>query len=152
MIFIRVSLCMEVYWSHISMLVRQVLFGKIISQVFRAWFLEDMGMVLFDSILDAIKLHIHGFWLFLAHCIITMPFAAELSVFMGVSGFMWPILWRVILIVSFSWTLWKVILPLLKRMIPSHFPLCFILCVQCCLFLYCFWSFGTPWRSDLLIC
>ena len=61
MIFIRVSLCMEVYWSHISMLVRQVLFGKIISQVFRAWFLEDMGMVLFDSILDSIKLHIHGF-------------------------------------------------------------------------------------------
>ena len=37
-----------------------------------------------------------------------MPFAAKLSVFMGVSGCVWRIMWRVVRIVSASW-------PLLKR-------------------------------------
>ena len=36
-----------------------------------------------------------------------MPFAVELSVCMGVTGFLWPVLWRVVWIGSASWQLLK---------------------------------------------
>ena len=67
---------MEVYCPHLSMVVQQVMISKIISQVLHDWFPEDMEMVLFGSILNPIKAHIHGFWSFLAHFIVYIPFLA----------------------------------------------------------------------------
>ena len=52
---------MEVYWPHFSVVVRQVISGKIISQVCRTLIPEDMEIILFDLILDPIKAHIHVF-------------------------------------------------------------------------------------------
>ena len=52
---------MEIYWLLLYVVVWQVIFGKIISEVFRDWCPEDTEMVLFDSIYNPIKLHAHGF-------------------------------------------------------------------------------------------
>ena len=68
------------------------MFGKIIFQVFRARFPEDMKTVLFDLILILIKVHIYiDFEMFWRTVLFTMPFEVELSVFMGVAGCGWPI-------------------------------------------------------------
>ena len=52
---------MEVYWPHFSVVVRRVISGKIISQVFRTLIPEDMEIILFDLISDPIKEHIYVF-------------------------------------------------------------------------------------------
>ena len=52
------------------MLVRQVTYVKLIYQVCRSWIPEYMAMVLFDLIFNPIKVCVHEFFSFLAHCIV----------------------------------------------------------------------------------
>ena len=52
------------------MLVQRVMFDTIFFQAFDVWFTEDTGIFLLDLILNPIKAHVHGFWSFLAHCIV----------------------------------------------------------------------------------
>ena len=52
---------MEVDFLHLPVVVRRVMFGKIISQVCCIWFPSNAEVVLFDLILNQIEAHVHGF-------------------------------------------------------------------------------------------
>ena len=84
---------MEVYCLCFPAVVRLVMFGKKMSQIFHSGFLENMEILLFGSILNPIEMNIHGFWSFLEHCIVCNAmcsgiFGLHCCCWLGVSHFL----------------------------------------------------------------
>ena len=105
--FLHCRLCMEVYWPHLSVVVRRVMFGKITprfvvpgfqitrkwSCLIRSWIQKKHSSLDFDN-----------FWYTI---LFAMPCAVELSVCIGVSLWVCPILFEMVRIGSAYWKIWK---------------------------------------------
>jgi hypothetical protein len=81
---------MDIYFAHSFAMHRGVGFYKIIGQILISWSPVNAGLVLFESIFDPVKLHIHGSCTFLIDGVITaacsMLLALLLSVCNGMDG------------------------------------------------------------------
>ena len=102
-----------------------------------------MEMVFFDLILNPIKAHIHGLWFFLAKCIIYDAVCSGIVIFCGCC-------W-VVRIGSASWKFWKRAPTSASVADPITFFIMFDTVCTAPFISLVFWSFGTPWRSSLLL-
>ena len=79
------------------MVIWWVMFCEIIPHVLTSWFPINKKVFLFYLVLHPIKSHVHCLGTFCLTVAVTMPLAAELSVFIGVVDCVKPSSWSVIL-------------------------------------------------------
>ena len=72
-----------------------VMFCKVVPHFLASWFPINEHLFLFYPVLHPIKLHVHCLGPFFLTVALTMPYAAELSIFIGVGGWGKPSSWSV---------------------------------------------------------
>ena len=100
------SSCIDkILLSHFFVVMCCVMFPEIISKVYISWCPIKKKLILMDAILDPMKAHVHSLGTFLFD--VTIPSAVELSVAIGVDGWIWPISMRAWRSGTASCSLWK---------------------------------------------
>ena len=89
-----------IYWAHVAMMARWMIFGGIVGQIGCSWFPKHVVVALADSISYRIEPYIDFFGAFSWVVLFDIPSAVELSVCMGVACCGWTIYSRVTLIGS----------------------------------------------------
>jgi hypothetical protein len=72
------------------MMGRRMVFGKVVGVVVFAPFPMDAELILLRAATDPVKTHVHALDLRCLTMSLAMPQAVDLSVFIGVAGWGWP--------------------------------------------------------------
>ena len=84
-------LTVQIYWAHLAMILRWMMFGEIFGQIGFFCFIKHVVMSLLGLILYPIEPHICFFGRFSCMVLSSIPYMVELYVRMGFACCVWPI-------------------------------------------------------------